>query len=192
MPNRSRPLLATAVACAALLGGARRAAAQSTTTTSRPTTTSTSTSTSTTILPHPFSAATAACLRQAHADFRACRRGGGDLATCRMEFQTAFPSCFGAGAGVSCAKKCVTKEATCLTAAPATSKTCRKACLTTKKADLKACRLIADGDNLWAGGDASCITTALANLDLCRFVCTEAQFDCRVALKFCVANCTNQ
>jgi hypothetical protein len=189
--NRSTRRLPVGLAvCALLLAGAGRAAAQSTTTTSR--TTSTSTSTSTTLLPHPFSAGTAECLRTAHADFRSCRRGSSDLATCRTAFQATFPTCFADPAGVTCAKRCVGREATCLTSGPATRKTCRTACLTTHKADARACRLIADGDNLWAGGDASCLTTADANLDLCRFVCTEAQFDCRVTLKFCVANCANR
>jgi len=64
-------------------------------------------------------------------------------------------------------------------------------CVRTRKIDVKACRRIADGDTLWAGGDAACLTTALANFDLCRFTCTEAKLDCRIALKFCIANCTN-
>src|SRR6266700_132279 len=96
-----------------------------------------------------------------------------------------------AGAGVTCAKKCVTKESTCLASAPATRKTCRKACVTSRRADVRACQRIADGDNLWAGGDAACLTTAAANFDLCKFVCTEAEHDCRTALKFCIANCPN-
>jgi hypothetical protein len=38
----------------------------------------------------------------------------------------------------------------------------------------------------------SCLSTAQANFDLCNFVCAEAAADCRIALKFCIANCTNQ
>jgi len=56
---------------------------------------------------------------------------------------------------------------------------------------VRACRRIAEGDTLWAGGDASCLTTAAANLDLCRFVCDEARLDCRIAFRFCIANCPN-
>jgi hypothetical protein len=182
----------TTVACAVLLGAPRLAGAQSTTSSTRTTSTSTSSSTSTTLLPHPFSPATGACIRQARGDFFACRRGATALADCRTAFQTALPGCFAAPAGVTCAKRCTSREGTCLTGAPATRKTCRKNCFSAKRADLKACRLIADGDNLWAGGDASCLTSAQANFDLCRFVCTEAELDCRVALKFCIANCANQ
>jgi hypothetical protein len=116
----------------------------------------------------------------------------GERKTCDTAFQTAFSTCFAPGAsGMTCAKKCVTKETTCLDSAPATQKTCNKACLTTRRADVLACHRIADGDNIWAGGDAACLTTASANFDLCKFVCAEAALDCRVALKFCVANCTN-
>jgi hypothetical protein len=186
-------VVARIVAGAVLLGGVGQAAAQ-TTTTEPPkatTTTSTTTTTTTTLLPHPFSKATGSCIRQARGAFRTCRRGGAG-ATCSTQFQTDFANCFGAGAGVSCAKKCVAKEATCLTSAPATRKSCRKPCSTNRRADIRACRRIADGDNLWAGGDAACLTTAQATFDLCRFVCTEAVADCHVALKFCAANCANQ
>jgi hypothetical protein len=48
-----------------------------------------------------------------------------------------------------------------------------------------------DGDNLWAGGDASCLATADANFHLCKFVCAQATLDCRTSRKFCVANCAN-
>ena len=33
--------------------------------------------------------------------------------------------------------------------------------------------------------------TTNVNFDLCKFVCAGAVLDCRVALKFCVANCAN-
>ncbi len=185
MSRLSKGLAAGIVAVAALIGAAGQAAAQSTTTT-----TPTTTTTTTTLLPHPFSAATRRCIHKARADFRACHRTG-TAADCTTAFQTAFANCFAAGAGVSCAKKCVTKETTCLTAAPATDKTCGKACVKTRRADVLACRRIADGDNIWAGGDAACLTTAAANFDLCKFVCAEAALDCRIALKFCIANCRN-
>ena len=185
MSRLSKGLAAGIVAVAALIGAAGQAAAQSTTTT-----TPTTTTTTTTLLPHPFSAATRRCIHKARADFRACHRTG-TAADCTTAFQTAFANCFAAGAGVSCAKKCVTKETTCLTAAPATDKTCGKACVKTRRADVLACRRIADDDNIWAGGDAACLTTAAANFDLCKFVCAEAALDCRIALKFCIANCHN-
>ena len=188
----SKGVAAGVVAGAVLLGGAGQAAAQTPTTTNTvKTTTTSSTSTSTTLLPHRFSDATAACIRQARSAFKDCLNAGTEGSTCSTQFQTDFANCFAAGAGVTCAKKCVTKESTCLASAPATRKTCRKACVTSRRADVRACQRIADGDNLWAGGDAACLTTAAANFDLCKFVCTEAELDCRTALKFCIANCPN-
>jgi hypothetical protein len=182
----SKGVAAGIVASAVLLGGTRQAAAQTATTT---TTTATTTTTTTTLLPHPFSDATAACVRKARIDRQACRRGGGT--TCAADFDTAFPKCFATGAGPTCAKRCVTRESTCFAAVPATKKTCRKACVTTRRADRRACRRIADGDNLWAGGDAGCLTTAQSNFDLCKFVCAGAAIDCRTAKRFCIANCPN-
>ena len=41
------------------------------------------------------------------------------------------------------------------------------------------------------GNAPSADSTAAANFDLCKFVCTEAELDCRTALKFCIANCPN-
>ena len=189
----SNGVAAGIVAAAMLLGRTGQVAAQTPTTSttrSSTTTTSTTTTTTTTLLPHPFSTATGACLRKARAGFKACRRGA-DHTTCLPQFQTDFPNCFAAGAGVTCAKRCVSREATCLTAVPTTKKNCRIACATTRKADVKACKRIANGDNLWAGGDAACLGTAQANFALCRFVCGEARLDCHVTLKFCIANCTN-
>jgi len=180
----SRVISAGIVAGVVLVGVAGKAAAQATTTTS------TSSTTSTTLLPHAFSAATSSCIRQAKDAFRSCRRAGnGD--SCSTQYQADFANCFATGAGVSCAKKCVSKEQTCIGAVPTTKKTCRKTCATNKRADVRACRRIADGDTIWAGGDAGCLTTAQANLDLCHFNCSEAELSCRIALKFCVANCPN-
>jgi len=178
------------VACAVLVGGAGHVAAQTATTTTVKTTTTSSTTTST-LLPHPFSDATAACIRTARGDFKDCLHAGTDGGTCSAQFQTDFANCFEAGAGVSCAKKCVAKEQTCIGSAPTTKNTCRKACRKTRQADVKACGRIAAGDTIWAGGDAGCLTTAQANLDLCRFNCSEAELSCRIGLKFCVANCPN-
>jgi hypothetical protein len=189
MLRLSKAVTAGIVTGAVLLGGAPQSAAQTvTTTTTRPSTT-TSTSTSTTVPPHPFSDATDACVRAARSDFKACRRGGGS--TCRTDFETAFSQCFAAGAGVSCAKRCVTRETTCLTAVPTTQKSCRKSCRTAARRDVRACKRIAEGDTIWAGGDAGCLTTAQSNYDLCRFVCTQARADCHTSLRFCVANCAN-
>jgi hypothetical protein len=184
-----RPLLAL-VACAALCITSGRARAQTTTTTkATTTTTTTSTTTTTTLLPHPFSKATKNCIRKASADRRSCRRGHGT--DCFGAFQKAYSSCFAAGAGVKCATKCTGNETTCYGKLPATKKTCRKACATGRHADVKACRLIAAGDNLWSGGDASCLTTSQSNFDLCRAVCAGLAADCRTALCFCIANCAN-
>src|SRR5206468_6770454 len=104
--------------------------------------TATTTTTTTTLQPHPFSPATASCVRDAERALRTCTRGGG--ATCRKDFETAYPPCFAAGTGVSCAKRCVTRETTCLTAVPTTKKTCHKACRTALGRDIRACRQIAD------------------------------------------------
>ena len=188
----SKVVTAVIVAGTVLLGHAGQAAAQTPTTTSTvKTTTTSSTSTSTTLLPHPFSDATAACIRQARSAFKDCLNAGTEGSTCSTQFQTDFANCFAAGAGVSCAKKCVTKEQTCVGSAPTTKKTCRQNCVKTHRADVRACRRIADGDTFWAAGDAACLATADGNFSLCRFVCTEAELSCRIALRFCVANCAN-
>jgi hypothetical protein len=154
------------------------------------TTTVATTTTTTTLLPHPFSPATGACIRQARATFRQCRATGGS--GCRTAFETALPNCFKAGAGVTCASKCTSKEKSCLGSVPTTEKTCRMACKTANKSDVQHCKLIADGDNIWAGGDQSCLSTAQSNLDLCNFTCSEATQDCHTNLTFCIANCPNQ
>jgi hypothetical protein len=180
-------------AAVVLLGLTRMVLAQTatTTTTARATTTTTTPSTTTTTIPpHPFSHATKTCLRTVKHDLRACHRAG-NRAACRPAFETAYANCFAAGAGVSCAKRCVTRETTCLTNLPKTRQTCGAACRTTRRRDVAACRRIANGDNLWAGGDASCLATADANYHLCQFVCAQAFFDCRTSRRFCVANCAN-
>src|SRR5437764_15454435 len=169
MLRLSKGLAAGMIAGAVLLTGSERAAiAQTTTTTS-------TTSTTTTLQPHKFSAATAACVRQARQQFGSCRT---TPATCSADFQTAFAKCFAGSAGTSCASKCESREATCLSSAPATKKTCRKNCNKSHNADVRACRLIADGDTLWAAGDAACLATADANVHICRFVCAAAELDC--------------
>jgi hypothetical protein len=183
----SKGVAAGIVAGAVLLRGTAQADTTTTTTTKTTTTTSTST-TSTTLLPHPFSKATQACVRQARATFKTCHAGS----ACPADFQAAFAKCFTAPAGVTCATKCIATESKCLGSAPTVHKTCSKACLLTRTRDVRACRRIADGgDNVWAGGDAACLTTAAANLDLCRFVCAEAALDCRTTFRFCVADCPN-
>jgi len=180
-------LAAGAVTAAVLLSGP--ALAQTTTTTKSTTTTASTSTTTTTLQPHPFSPATASCVDDAERAFRGCKRSHG--ATCRKDFETAYSKCFAAGAGVTCAKKCITNETTCFGKVPTTRKNCRKSCATAFGRDFRACKRIANGDNLWAGGDASCLSTAQSNRDLCRFVCSQALRDCRTSLKFCVANCPN-
>jgi hypothetical protein len=152
------------------------------------TTTSTSSTTSTTLHPHPYSKATRTCVRQANRDSKGCTD---TPATCLTQFQAAFSNCFATGAGVKCAKSCVTKEGTCLTAAPASRTTCVKACRVTRRRDVFACHSIADGDNLWAGGDGSCLTTAAASFDLCKAICAQAVLDCHTNFRFCIADCPN-
>jgi len=180
------PGVAIAMAAGAmLLGAAGRAAAQT-----PATTTTTTSTTTTTLLPHPFSPATKACVHQANATLRSCRRGGGGIA-CFTPFETAFGNCFAPGAGVKCATKCATTEASCFTKLPTTRANCRKACGTSLKNDTAACKLIAHGDTIWAGGDGSCITTAQGNFALCRAVCMGLNADCVTAFTFCTANCPN-
>lgn len=178
-----RRLTVGIVAGAALLGGATGAFAQATTTTA------TTTTTTTTLQPHPFSEATESCVDDAGQALRECKRGGGT--TCRADFESAYSKCFAAGAGVTCAKRCVSRETTCFGAVPATQKTCRKSCRTALRRDNRACKRIAEGDTIWAGGDAGCLSTARGTFDLCQFVCSQARLDCKTGLKFCIANCPN-
>lgn len=186
MLGRSKAVAVGMAAGVVLLAGT---AGAQTTTTIKATTTTTSTTTTTTLQPHPFSPATASCVRQARAALRACRLGGGG--SCLTPYQTAFANCFAPNTGVTCATRCNTRENTCFAAAPALKKTCRAACATTRKADVKACKRIADGDNIWASGDGGCLTTAQSNFLLCRIVCAEAEDDCRTAFTFCIADCPN-
>ena len=95
MRSSWRRLTAAVVTGTALLGGAAPALAQTTTTT----TTATTTTTTTTLQPHPFSPATASCVRDAERARRTCHRSGGT--TCRKDFETSYSKCFAAGAGVS-------------------------------------------------------------------------------------------
>src|SRR5215469_15783772 len=111
----SQALAIGIVVGAVLLADVRPAAAQTTTTT-------TATTTTTTLLPHPFSSATRACVRQARAELRACRHGGGGVG-CFTPFETAYGNCFAPGSGVKCATKCATTEATCFMKLPATKAT---------------------------------------------------------------------
>lgn len=191
MYRMTRGLAVVAIGTA-LLCGARPAAAQTptTTSTSRTTSTSTSTTTSTTLLPHRLSKATAACVHQARADFRACGHGSTE---CVAAFKTAFANCFAPGsAGVTCVTRCQTRENTCLGARKTTRKTCRGNCVATRRFDVRACHRIANGDdNIWAGGDAACLTTASANFDICNFSCSEQKLFCHNAYRFCIANCAN-
>ena len=170
-----------------LLACLGHAAAQTATTTT--TTVATTTTTTTTLLPHPYSKATHDCVQPLKKERDQCRRAGQD--GCGKAYGAAFPNCFKAPAGVSCAKKCVSTKSTCFGKVPSTKKKCHSSCRSARKADVKACKLIAAGGNVWAGGDASCLATAQSNFDVCNFVCTEAEQDCRTAFRFCVANCEN-
>jgi len=184
MTGRARALAAGALL---LTASARTAVAQTTSTTLKQTTTTT-TSTTTTLQPHKFSAGTSACIRQARQQFGSCRL---TPAKCSADFQTGFAKCFAGTAGQSCAAKCVSREATCLSSAPATKQTCRKNCNQSRAADVRACKVIAEGDTIWASGDAACLATAEANFHVCRFACAEAELDCRTNFQFCIADCPN-
>ena len=181
MRRISKGIAAAIVAGALLVGRTDQVAAQTTTTTTTSTTT-------TTLLPHPFSAATAGCIRQATVALKMCRIGG---TNCQADFQTAYAKCFAAGAGVKCATTCLSRESTCFAAAPGARKTCGRNCVTTRKFDLLACQSFPQGDTLWAGGGTGCLTTALTNFDLCNFNCSQQRLFCRNAFKFCIANCGN-
>jgi hypothetical protein len=174
----SKGVAAGIVAGAVLLRGTAHAQVTTTTTTS---------TTTTTLQPHRYGRATGACVRRTRHKFKMCRITR--AATCLTDFQTAFSNCFAAPASVKCAKSCVTKQSTCAAAVLATEKACRKACIVTRKADKKACLLIADGDTIWAGGDAACLTTADANFHLCLFGCAEAGLDYQNNFTFCIADC---
>jgi len=158
--------------------------AQTTSTTS----TSTTSTTSTTLLRHPYSDATKTCVRAANQALKACTD---TAANCQTQYQTDFSKCFAAGTGAKCAKSCITKDGSCVKAAPATRATCKKACRVTRRRDVNACHTISDGDNIWAGGDAACLTTAAGNFDLCLAVCRQALVDCQTTFEFCIANCPN-
>ena len=178
----SKGVAAAIVAGAMLVGRANLVAAQTTTTTTTSTTT-------TTLLPHAFSAATAACIHQARVELKTCRIGG---TNCQADFQTAYAKCFAAGAGVKCATSCLTKESTCVTGAPGARKSCDRNCATTLKFDLRACQSFQQpGDFVWSTGDGGCLTTASTNFDLCQFNCGQQRLFCRNAFKFCIANCAN-
>src|SRR5262245_61750531 len=101
MRRASTALVAGTIVAAALFAHGGRVIAQTATTT----TTTTATTTTTTIPPHPFSPATASCVKQVQRSLRACRHGGTAEATCRSQYETAFSNCFAPGAGASCAKK---------------------------------------------------------------------------------------
>lgn len=185
----SKGTVAGIVAGLVLLAGS--AGAQTTTvttvktTTTLKTTTTTST-TSTTLQPHPFSKATAQCIRMARVDFN-CPKG----VTCSGEFQAAYAKCFAPGTGVTCANKCLSAVTKCQAGVPAAKTKCLSACRTTRKADVAACRLIPIGDNVWAGGDAGCLTTAAQNFSLCKFTCSQGHLDCQTNFQFCIADCPN-
>ena len=132
MAGLMKPLVAGGLL---LMASALTATAQTTSTTIKQTTTTSTTTTTTTLQPHKFSAATAACVRQARQQFGSCRT---TPATCSADFQTAFAKCFAGSAGTSCASKCESREATCLSSAPATKQTCRKNCNKSRSADVRA------------------------------------------------------
>ena len=181
MGRVSVTLVAGIVSGVVLLGSG----AQADTTTS----VSTTSTTTTTLLPHPFSAATRACIHTTRVDARLCRHKGNT--TCDSTFQTSYASCFAAGAGVKCATKCESKQTTCLAAAPTTQKKCATGCVSSRRTSRGLCRSLNSDDFVWAGQETSCISDAEASYGLCVFTCAEAKLDCFNAFKLCIANCPN-
>jgi len=179
----SKPLIVGILASALVLSGTAQAQTATTTTSS------TTTSTSTTLLPHPFSPDTRACIKDARQAYRHCP---GTKDDCLKAFQAAYAKCFAGTAGEKCATKCQTNESKCVAAVPTTRKTCRKTCRTTRKNDTRACKRIPDGDNIWASGDQGCLTTAALTFKVCKFQCSEAKAVCHTNFKFCIADCPNQ
>lgn len=180
----SKTLTFAMLASAVLLGDTGHAQTATTTTS-----TSTSTTTSTTLLPHPFSPETRACIKDARQAYRDCP---GTQADCQKTFNSAFAKCFAGSTGEKCATRCQTNESKCLASVPTTRKNCLKTCRTTRKNDIKACKLIPDGDTIWASGDQGCLTTALLTFGNCKFQCSEAKSVCHTNFKFCIADCPNQ
>ena len=168
--------------------------AQVTTTTVKATTTTakttTTTTTTTTLAPHPFSAATKECIRNAR-DADNCHHK--PPSQCSSAFQKAYAACFEGSAGMTCATKCLTSESKCFSSLPATQKKCRTACRTSHNNDVKACRLLPIGDHIWASADQGCLITADATFGNCKFQCTTPQqkMDCQTSFTFCIANCPN-
>jgi len=152
------------------------------------TTTSTSTSSTTTLLPHPFSPATRACIKDARDAFRHCPS---TRDVCTMQFQSAFAKCFAGASGEKCATKCEQNESKCLASVPSTKKTCNKNCRTARKNDTIACKQIPDGDVIWASGDQGCLVTKDLNYSNCKFQCSEAKMVCHTNFTFCIADCPN-
>ena len=181
----TKTLAAGILAGAVLVTGTARAQTATTVTT-----TSTTTSTSTTLLPHPFSPETRACVKDARQAFKQCAKT--QAADCRKTFESAYAKCFAGTDGQKCATKCLTNEDKCVANVPTTKKSCRKTCRTNRKNDVKACKLIPIGDNIWAGGDAGCLTTARLTFTSCTFQCSGAKAVCHTNFTFCIADCPNQ
>ena len=160
----------------------------STTTTLKPSTTTlpsrsttTTTTTSTTLPPAGYSAATAACIKQAAATQKACKATG-TAATCQAQYDAAFASCFASGKGVACAAGCVAKKTKCAGAVvPGANKSCPSGC-----------------QNSWinagsqCGGVPSCYTAALAAYNACKLACAGGPVvSCQTAFTACIAKCPN-
>ncbi len=93
----SKPLIVGILASALVLSGTAQAQTATTTTSS------TTTSTSTTLLPHPFSPDTRACIKDARQAYRHCP---GTKDDCLKAFQAAYAKCFAGTVGEKCATKC--------------------------------------------------------------------------------------
>ena len=159
-----------------------------TTTTLKPSTTTlpsrsttTTTTTSTTLPPAGYSAATAACIKQAAATQKACKATG-TAATCQAQYDAAFARCFAPGKGVACAVGCVAKKTKCAGAVvPGANKSCTSGC-----------------QNNWinagsqCSGVPSCYTAALAAFNACKLACAGGPVvSCQTAFTACIARCPN-
>jgi hypothetical protein len=184
MNRVSKTLTVGILTGAVLVAGTARAQTATTVTTS-----STTTSTSTTLLPHPFSPDTRACIKDARQAYKQC---AGTKDDCTKAFRASYAKCFAGSAGEKCATKCLTNESKCVTAVPTTKKSCRKTCRTTRKNDIRACKRIPDGENIWAAGDQGCLTTARLTFSTCKWQCSGAKDVCHTNFRFCIADCPNQ
>jgi len=130
-----------------------------------------------------FSPATTACAKQAISTRKACMLTA-SVATCKSEFETAYASCFAAGAGVDCATTCEGDRASCENPVQAAERSCVHGCGAALAPAAKACN-----------GDLTCVTAAKATFSACKTSCAQQAvpgiLQCRSAFGTCIAQCPN-